>query len=341
MKLAPIPDDREPVPELIERRRKASRRTTAKKAAEKWLPITFNESKAFGVLWFGDPHIDDPGCNWDLLLQHVELAKATPGLYAASIGDTTNNWVGRLIKKYAEQDTTLSDARRLARWFMKDAGIPWALWLMGNHDTWEHGDAILSLISDGAVYLPDWEARLEFRAAGQSWRVHARHDFPGSSIWNKTHGPARAAIQGGAAELYVCGHRHEWAYQSFEMGERGTVAHAVRTRGYKFHDHYAVVCGYPETQSGAAVLTIFDPNASTLAGRVMCFADPVAGAKVLAALRGDKQPKIRKPDKCSTKSKARSPRSSALLDRKAPAKAHAQRSPRKSLAPPLGRSPRR
>lgn len=292
-----LPEESEPVRDLIERRRKHSKRKIERQKAERWLPVQFSESEPFGVLWFGDPHLDDDSCNWDLLLEHVELCKTTPGLYAASVGDATNNWTGRLMRLYAQQDTTLTDARRLAKWFMKDAGIPWIFWLLGNHDEWEHGDGILGLIADSALYLPSWEARLEFRAAGHSWRVHARHDFPGSSIWNKTHGPARAAMKGGAAELYICGHRHEWAYQTFELEERDSVAHAVRTRGYKWVDHYAVTRGFPHTQSGAAVMTIFNPKAKTAAGRIMVFADPVLGADVLRSLRSPAAPVAKSPAK--------------------------------------------
>ena len=36
------------------------------------------------------------------------------------VGDITNNWVGRLMKKYADQETTRKQAIKLIEWFLKD-----------------------------------------------------------------------------------------------------------------------------------------------------------------------------------------------------------------------------
>lgn len=276
----------EDVADLIRRRAAHSDRMAKRRATETWLPICVPEHGPFGVVWFGDPHLDDDHCDWGTLLEHVEICRTTDGLYGASVGDATNNWVGRLMRLYGDQSATKSEARQLAKWFMRDCGVNWLLWLIGNHDEWNEGEAILGLISNGATYLPSWESRLEFRACGQSWRVHAAHDFKGSSIWNPTHGPLRKGMMtGGLAELYVCGHRHTFAQQTVEIEERGTIVHAVRARGYKRHDHHAVVNGFPQGKSGAAVLTIFNPQASSPAGRIMTFADVATGAAVLSVLR--------------------------------------------------------
>lgn len=283
-----LPDRDEPLRDLLARRKTTSQRLKRHAKAEKWMPIAVNETRPFGVVWFGDPHLDDDGCDWDSLLEHVNVCKRTKGLYAVNIGDSTNNWVGRLVSLYAKQDTKKSDARRLAKWFMKDSGVNWLLWLLGNHDVWNEGDAILSLISDGAVHLPSWSAKIEIRGAGQKWRVHAAHDFRGHSDWNKTHGGLKAAYKASDAELYVCGHRHDWGTQSFEVSGMGRVAHVARARGYKFHDDYARTNGFEESESGQSILTIFNPNARTPAGRILTFADVHAGAEVLKALRKGK-----------------------------------------------------
>ena len=263
-------------------------RVAAKRA---WRPIDIPEAGPFGVLWFGDPHVDDEACNWPQLVADVELCRTTPGLYGASVGDASNNWVGRLARLYAEQNAGKREARRRVRWLLRDAGVPWLMWLLGNHDEWNEGDTILDLMSDGRVPLFAWEARLELRAAGQRWRVHCAHDFPGHSMWNITHGPARAARMGSLAELFVCGHRHDWGVQSFEIAGHDRVVHAVRARGYKWDDHHALVNGFQQSSNGASMLTVFNPAAQTATGRVLTFADPVAGAAVLRALRAAPQPR--------------------------------------------------
>lgn len=286
-RVAELPDDTEPTEAIIERRCKAYERQKARRDAERWIPITVNETEPFGLLVFGDEHADDNNCDWPELRRDLELCRNTPGLYACAMGDASNNWVGRLVREYAEQSTTRREARQLLKWLLSEDAAPWLFRLIGNHDKWNEGDVIVGLFADSAYYVADWEARIELRtAAGQTFRIHASHNFKGSSIYNKTHGPSRAAMfSGGAADLYLCGHLHTLGTQSFEIEETGKLVHVVRARGYKKHDMYAVTNGYGQGEAGASVFVLFDPNAETAAGRITIFNDPVLGAKVLTSLR--------------------------------------------------------
>lgn len=286
-RVAELPDDTEPTETIIERRCKAYERQKARRDAERWIPITVNETEPFGLLVFGDEHADDNNCDWPELKRDLELCRNTPGLYACAMGDASNNWVGRLVREYAEQSTTRREARQLLKWLLSDDAAPWLFRLIGNHDKWNEGDVIVGLFADSAYHVADWEARIELRTAtGQAFRIHASHNFKGSSIYNKTHGPSRAAMfSGGAADLYLCGHLHTLGTQSFEIEETGKLIHVVRARGYKKHDMYAVTNGYVQGEAGASVFVLFDPNAETAAGRITIFNDPILGAKVLTALR--------------------------------------------------------
>lgn len=282
----PLPDDSEPVSEIIARKCRTFERQASRRKAERWLPITVDEAGPFGLLVVGDEHIDDNYADWPQLLADLKLARETPGVYACAMGDATNNWVGRLIREYADQSTTRKEARALAKWLLSDDAAPWLFRLIGNHDKWNEGDVIIGLFADSAYHVADWEARIELRAAGQRFRIHASHDFKGSSIWNKTHGPLRAAmLSGGAAELYLCGHKHTLGTQSFEIEETGQLVHVARARGYKAHDMYAVTNGYAQGKHGASVFILFDPFAESAAGRITIFNDPAQGCKVLRALR--------------------------------------------------------
>lgn len=275
------------ISDLIDARTREFDRKLQAVQREAWQPVTVRESQPFGVLWFGDPHLDDDGCNWRVLMRHVELCASTPGLYGANIGDSTNNWVGRLMRLYAEQETSRQTARELARWFLADSGVKWLCWLMGNHDEWESGADILRLMNTARVPMYDWQAKFELRVPGvkRAIRVHAAHDFPGHSMWNITHGPQRAAKMSAAADLYVCGHKHDWGIQHFEMAGQDRCPLIVRARGYKWIDHYATRNGYQQSSSGAAILTIIDARASDPAGRVTAFADIEQGVRVLNAMR--------------------------------------------------------
>lgn len=291
-RVAELPDDTEPTDVIIERRCAAYTRQKARRDAERWIPITVNEVQPFGLLVFGDEHADDNNCDWPELRRDLELCRTTPGLYACAMGDATNNWVGRLVREYIDQSTTRREGRQLLRWLLSEEAAPWLFRLIGNHDKWEQGDVFIGLFADSAYHVADWEARIELRTGtGQSFRIHASHDFKGSSIYNKTHGPSRAAMfSGGAAELYLAGHKHCLGTQSFEIEETGKLIHVVRARGYKKHDHYAVVNGYVQGEAGASVFVLFDPNAENAAGRITIFNDPVMGAKVLTSLRRTHSP---------------------------------------------------
>lgn len=287
--LPEFPNPDLPTKRLIELRREQFIKTKVRKDAEKWFPVHIQDGKPIGILWFGDPHLDDDGCNWPLLERHVMHTLTAKGLYAANIGDTTNNWAGRLVKLYANQDTSKKTARRFAKWFLAEAGIPWLVWLMGNHDAWDGGsDYLRAMNVHKRLPMLDGHAKFEVIFKGkQKIKVHAAHDFPGHSMWNGTHGMVRAAQMTTDAELLVCGHRHFAATQQFVNG-RGNWVSVARCRGYKFHDEYAESLGYMDgPEDGAAVLTILDPTA-TGAGRVLTFPDVDQGVRVLKALRGGK-----------------------------------------------------
>lgn len=310
--VAPVPSHEEPIEAIIARKCADYTRRKAHRDAERWLPITVNETGPFGLLAFGDEHADDNHCDWPELIRDLKLCRDTPGLYACAIGDATNNWVGRLVREYAEQTTTRRESRQILKWLLSEEAAPWLFRLIGNHDKWNEGDVIIGLFADSAYHIADWEARIELRtAAGDAFRIHASHNFKGSSIWNKTHGPLRAAmLSGGAADLYLCGHFHQLGTQTFEIEETGKVVKVARARGYKKHDMYAVTNGHVQGESGASVFILFNPQAANPAARIQIFDDPVLGAKVLTALRAD----MSKPRACS-KRRAQKPEKSTRVDR--------------------------
>ena len=289
VKIPTIKNRNVPIATVIKRLAQGVANDDANARDRKWFRVHVNDAKPIGLMWFGDPHLGTHTA-WDTLSKHVALCATTPGMYGANIGDTTNNWVGRLTRLYADEDISRQTERRLAKWFLAESGVTWLAWLMGNHDEWEHGAEILRLMDiHNRVPMLDWEAKFEIVFKGKNKvRVHAAHDFPGNSMWNITHAPARAPrMLGTDADLYVCGHRHDWGIQQFEQTERGKCPLAIRVRGYKKHDPYARRHGYQQAEHGASILTIIDPAAST-PGRVTAFVDIEQGVKVLKALRGGK-----------------------------------------------------
>lgn len=280
--LPQFPDDDLPVEDLIERMERRYEKRHDAHQARQWFPVKVSVEGPVGILWFGDPHVDDDGCNWPLLRRHVELAKQ-PGIFGANIGDTTNNWAGRLARLFANQETSQKTARKLARWFLTESGIDWLLWLLGNHDAWGDGSDILRLMNAQAIPMEDWQAR--FRLVfpnGREARIHAAHNFPGNSMWNTLHGPQRAAHTKAEAHLYVAGHTHNWALHQEESASREFTYWLARARGYKHLDSYAENLGHVSQKEGAAILSVFDPDATSMTGFLTCFADPEEGSAFLS-----------------------------------------------------------
>lgn len=283
-------DEDEPIEDIIDRM--AKRFEKAKKAhdARQWFPIKVNENKPIGILFVGDPHLDDNGCNWPVLRDHVNICRNTEGMFAVNIGDSTNCWGGRLIKKYADQETSVHTARRLVEWFLLESGVRWLVWLMGNHEHMGDGAPLLHQMNKryGSVRVPmlDWQARFSLQFAnGSEFRISAAHDFPGNSMWNPNHGPVKAASFGDNVDLVVCGHRHNWAISQWEMAEKGVTPLLVRLRGYKHLDDYARRIGKYEQDEGQSILVVFDPESKSPAGRMKAFVDIGEGADYLTWLR--------------------------------------------------------
>jgi hypothetical protein len=287
VQLPDFPQDDLPIESIIDHLSSRYKLKEASYGAHTWFPVKIKDTKPIGILWFGDPHVDDGGCNWPELRRHTELCAATEGLYGANIGDTTNNWSGRLVRLYANQDTSVKTARRLAEWFMLKSGVKWLIWLLGNHDAWGDGSEILarmgSQFGTQQVVMHDWEARfrLVFRN-GWEPRIFAAHNFAGNSQWNPLHGPMKEGQMGADANLYVAGHLHNWATFQFENAARQTFQTFVRVRGYKRFDDYARRIGKHEQASGSSIMTIFNQKTRS----IEVFVDIERGAEYLTWLRG-------------------------------------------------------
>lgn len=286
-------DVEESIDDLLRRRMAETRRNVRKTEAR--YKVCNMPPEPFGLAFFGDPHLDDPGCRWDLLLRDVRAARG-PGIYSISVGDHQNHWIGRLAKLYAGQGTTASEGWRLARWFLgrgaDTADLSWLVVVGGNHDAWSHSlgfDPYADLCREHVRYYDDTEVRLRLTFAGDDLEpltLLVRHDFAGRSWFHPTHGPAKAAMLDHEADVLAAGHLHSWAVLQQEVSG-GRCPVAIRLRGYKHNDHYAREKGFLEQRNGHGAMLVVDPAASG-PSRVTVFWDMERGATYLAALRADR-----------------------------------------------------
>ncbi len=257
--VAPLPDKNLPIEDIIEHRK---REFAAKQAYEKARALRQVKVKIegpIGLLHFGDPHVDDDGTNIELLERHSDLTRKEEGVFGCNVGDTTNNWVGRLSRLYAQQNMGREMAIKVAEWFIKRTR--WLYMIGGNHDAWSGDDDPIKWIVKGS---PTMYQESNVRVAlnfpnGRQVRINARHDFPGSSQWNPAHGPMKALFHGVRDHLAVCGHRHESGYGIVKDPETGIAMHAIKVASYKVYDRFAMERAFRDQHLGPAAFTILDP----------------------------------------------------------------------------------
>lgn len=127
-----MPSTDEPIENLLDAiERRHQRKVDAQQAA---IPVNIHTPGPIAVAIIGDIHIDDPGCAMGPLRRDTELIANTEGMYAIAVGDYRNNWIGRLTKLWANQETTQKQALRLIEWWFGACGNKLIAAVQGNHD---------------------------------------------------------------------------------------------------------------------------------------------------------------------------------------------------------------
>ncbi len=285
-----FPDEDIEVEQILDHLGKRFKQRQAHHDALRWFGIKFQNDLPIGLAVVGDPHLGSDGCNLPLLRRDVQILGETPGIHAINIGDTVDGWGGRLIHLYSENNVSKQTERLLARWFLQDSGVPWLVWLLGNHDSMDGGEFGTYLKTIKAKQLPmlDWQAKFELQFPNDRiCRVDAAHNFKGVSYLNPLHGQKRASLWSGAdvADIYVSGHHHVCAVTQEETDD-GRVVTFARARGYKYLDQFATTHGFVNKQHGATILFVIDPTADCAPAFVRPFLDLKTGCEYLTFLRG-------------------------------------------------------
>lgn len=272
--------------ELVEERKRKFNRRKNYEEARALIHIPIPTDGPYAILHFGDPHVDDDGTDIGSLQSHMDLVLRTPGMFAANLGDTRNNWVGRLARLFANQSTSAAEAKILAEWFITSLRGKWAYLIGGNHDLWSGQDDPLPWICQqvGALYEAS-EARMSWdHPSGVSVTVNARHDFKGNSQWNNAHPVMKAAMLGVRDDIFICGHKHRCGYGVIANPENQNPIHCLQVSTYKIYDDYGRAQGFANQHISPCVVTLINPQAGPL-GRVHVYHDPFEAAEHLTWLR--------------------------------------------------------
>jgi hypothetical protein len=286
-----LPPEDEDLDALMERREREQERQDTYREAAEWMRFEVHGDEPFALAFCGDPHIDV--CDIRRLRQHVALIESTDRMWAIGLGDWLNGWTGKLRGEYAHQTITERQAYQLARWLLQKP--IWWLLLLGNHDgqRWHGQGSPLRWMENAApVPVQEWAAKFSISCGGRVWRVSAAHNFPGNSQYDKGFGVnKRALVTGAEADIFVAGDRHVFTLREDQHEFTGRPYWAVRARGYKPLDHYALEHGHGDAGGrngkGHSIGAVFDPRDGT----VVCFSDLQKAVDFLATLRG--KPRVR------------------------------------------------
>ena len=281
------------VEELIESRIRAFKRKKVKGDIHR--RTLHMPAEPLAIMLFGDPHLDNEGCDWETLMEHINLVRSTDGVLAACVGDMQDNWIGRLQRMYADSSCLASDGWRLSAWMLES--MPFLAVCGGNHDSWAHAPGFDSLrwVSDKAnvrCYAPDeiyitlkWQGHPDLEPV----RWVLRHDFKGRSFYHPTHGGNKAGmISYPLANILTAGHIHNWGELTQEM-PNGRICKSIRVGSYKKADSYAREKGFLENKYGEGCLIVIDPF-KTGPGRITVHWDVAAGCEYLTHIRGRTAP---------------------------------------------------
>jgi len=278
-----VPSANRPIDELlVDLERDYERKRAHHKSKRDGLLVTIDEP-VYGVLFVGDPHLGDPGCDIGLLAHHLSLVRNTPGLYAVNMGDLTNNWVGKLKFLYAHQHTTDDEEEALARWLIRE--VPWLAVVLGNHDKWSPVAQILC--KEAGVLYVSHGAKFIVKNPVGTLKMDIRHTHRGNSQYNPSFGQAKQSFRGSDCDIIIGAHTHSSAYTLLRNGVTGKVSHAVRVGAYKRWDDYADQSGFDADSIGPAWLAVCDPSRGD-EGKVQGFWDIEQGVEYLSWLRGKK-----------------------------------------------------
>lgn len=284
-----IGDDAPTFEALLEHRRKQTRRRLKSKQAGELVEVRLGVSGPFGLAMIGDPHIDNPGCNLDLLMAHTETIAACERMFAVCVGDIQDNWIGRLARLWSSQGVSASESQILADGWLRKLGPKLVAMSYGNHDAWLSGMSgshpLDWIKSQFGTVARNHGVRLAIsNADGDSVSMNMRHDFPGRSQYNPAHGPMKSMLFGFRDDVAVAGHTHEFGMLRVLDASARKPMSAVRLGSYKHADEYADQMGMLDRNLTECAVLIFDPLADDRRHRTYVMENPARAAKWLDVL---------------------------------------------------------
>lgn len=282
----PIPSDDLPVEEIISFQERSFEQLKRYKEASRQIKIAITVPGPIGLWWFGDPHLDDKGCDIGAAFAHAKMTADHEYVFGCCIGDTTNNWIGSLAKLYSQQNMSKKRALRVQEHFLRTA--KWLYVIDGNHDLWSGDDSpIAAILADLGVLHRSSGCRVRLELPnGDPVTINSRHEHKGNSMYNTAHGATKEARHGARDHIVINGHKHSSGYMPTKNPENGEVSHAIQVASYKVYDSYADQEGFKDHAFSPGCMTVIDPELpATNPDRIKVFWDAEQGLDYLQYLR--------------------------------------------------------
>lgn len=246
--------------------------------------------KPFRLKIFGDPHLDDDGCDFELFERNWLELNSETGIYGLCVGDWFNNWLRALGHLWKEHSTAPSDSWLLLEYLMQERGDALLAACSGNHDDWSHGpvDPVAYLMRQHGVAYRNGAIRLELRPGNHSpITIAMRHKWRGRSQYSHAHGMIRGlTFNNWYDNVLIGGHIHVDEARTWTCPETGRHATVCQVSAFKSYDLYADVHGFAGAKISPVWDLVIDPSApDTDPDKVKVFYDSARAQAYLEAIR--------------------------------------------------------
>lgn len=225
--------------------------------------IKFPE-KEICICFGGDEHFGNAGTDVERAFNEAEIIAGTSDMYAWKMGDLVDNFiVGYLVAKNVDAPIQVREQWALAKAYLELFNESLIASVGGNHDAWSsmmsHVDKLKSITPKGILY-DQHEIKADVIVGDAKFPVKARHKWPGSSIYNDTHGQERdSRFNDQGYTIYVGAHLHRGcSYREFNLD--GYKRAAILTGTYKKHDDYKDKMGFKNNDNSTVCPVIFRPD---------------------------------------------------------------------------------
>lgn len=216
----------------------------------------------FRLKVFGDPHLDDASCDFDLFERHWMELDPSERTYGVCVGDWFNNWLKVLSHLWKDQPPA-DEAYPLLQYLMEEHGAGLIAACSGNHDDWTNApfDPIDDMMKRYGVRYRKGAIRLAVKCGdADPFTIGMRHKWRGQSMYSAAHGIRRAVEKGWSDLIAIGGHIHQDEPRLYTHPDTGEHTHICQVSAFKRFDEFADVHGFMGSQISPVWDLVIDPG---------------------------------------------------------------------------------